>query len=53
MGCLYLEIEGHSWLVDNLDRDLAKTEELRRLTKKDQKLSFRPLFPHSDGPKIS
>ena len=33
MGCLYLEIEGQSWLVDNVDRGLMKVDQLDRLTK--------------------
>ena len=34
VGCLYLDIERQSWLVDNVDRGLMQLDELRRLTKK-------------------
>ena len=35
VGCLYLEIEGQSWLVDTVDRGLMKIDQLGCLTKKE------------------
>ena len=52
MGGLYLEIEGQSCLVDNVDRVLIKNlriHQLGRITKKEpEKHIFCSFFPHGD-----
>ena len=53
MGCLYLEIEGHSCLMGSVDQGLMKNRQ--KLTcwtagpkKEPEKKHFSPYFPHSD-----
>ena len=54
VSCLYLDIEGQSWLLDNFDRDLLKNDRLRRLTTtKPKKNVLLLLVPYSDVTNIS
>ena len=45
MGCLYLEIEGQSYSVDNVDRGLMKNDQLGHMTKEHEKYYFNQFFP--------
>ena len=49
MGCLYLEIEGQSWLVDSVVRGLMKIDQMGSWTKKRPEKNIESFFPHSDG----
>ena len=46
VGCLYLEIEGQSWLVGSVDRGLMKIDQLGRLAKKEvTQILINRIFP--------
>ena len=52
MGCLYLEIEGQSYLVGSVDQALMKNKQLglldRTTIKMSEKKRCKLYFPHSD-----
>ena len=51
VGCLELELEGQSCLVDDVDRGLMKIDQLGHMTKEDpEKYCFNRFF-HIDSPK--